>query len=81
MEVIDALIDAGEIFENDSTDKFSRYKSWEFCYKKFQDNVYNTDDLAIHLSLYLASWGMYRGSTFLLNKNYKINCFVLENKK
>ena len=78
MQVIEDLINAGKIFENDINDEFSRYKSWEFCYKKFQDNVYNTDDLAVHLSLYLASWGMYRGSTFLLNKNYKINCGIVE---
>ena len=28
-----------EIFENDSKDDLSRYKSWEFCYKKFQENL------------------------------------------
>lgn len=83
--LIDELIKAGEQFENDSIDEFSRYKSWEFCYERFRDSeIYNgdenkkTDELAIHLSLYLASWGMYRGSTFLLNKNYTINKKIVE---
>ncbi|MBO7241678.1 MAG: hypothetical protein J6U90_04435, partial [Methanobrevibacter sp.] len=31
------------------------------------------DKLSIHLSFYLASWGMYRGSSFLLQKDYKIH--------
>lgn len=81
MSVIDNLIKAGMKFEKDSIDEYSRYKSWEFCYAKFKDNEndeYKVDELAIHLSLYLASWGMYRGSTFLINKNYKINCGIVE---
>lgn len=31
------------------------------------------DFLALHLSLYLASWGMYRGSGILLYTDYKIH--------
>jgi len=29
--------------------------------------------LALHLGFYLASWGMYRGSTGLLQKDYQIH--------
>lgn len=29
------------------------------------------DLMALHLAFYLASWGMYRGSSFLLNRDYK----------
>ena len=49
--------------------------SWENCYKFFYDNheeiVENDkkpellDIAALHLAFYLASWGMYRGDTFL----------------
>ena len=39
MKVIDDLVNAGEIFKNDSNDELSRYKSLEFCYKKFQESV------------------------------------------
>lgn len=59
-----------------------RYKSWEHCYQLFY-NVINKnkekdiDNLALNLSFYLASWGMYRGSTFLLQKDYKIHCFAV----
>lgn len=57
----------------------TRYKSWEWCHKAFlkekrkrekgQDPDY--DLLSLHLAFYLASWGMYRGSTFLLQRDYK----------
>ena len=78
MVIINELINAGKIFEKDSKDKYSRYKSWEFCYQKFQESEYDRDELTINLSLYLASWGMYRGSTFLINKNYKINTGIVD---
>lgn len=57
---------------------FSRYKSWEYCHEIFNyygrkeeitDEVY--DLLALNLAFYLASWGMYRGSSFLLQRDYK----------
>ena len=33
----------------------------------------DVDFLAVHLAFYLASWGMYRGSSFLLQKDYSIH--------
>lgn len=56
---------------------FSRFKSWEYCHQAFvrsrerqltEDDI---DNLALHLSFYLASWGMYRGSSFILQRDYK----------
>lgn len=51
-----------------------RYRSWEDCYNAFR-SVYNkgfsmndTEFLALHLAGYLASWGMYRGSSDLLRE-------------
>lgn len=63
------------------TKESRRYKSWEYCYKFFQNNrekieKHNEDvlDLAsLHLSFYLASWGMYRGSSFLLQTDYTVH--------
>lgn len=59
---------------------YSRYDSWDFCYKRFMDiskkknvNEQDIDNLALNLAFYLASWGMYRGSCFLLQNNYKIH--------
>lgn len=54
-----------------------RFKSWEhnyriFCEEREKPNP-DIDKLSIHLSFYLASWGMYRGSSFLLQKDYKIH--------
>ena len=31
------------------------------------------DYLSLHLAFYLSSWGMYRGSSFLVQKDYKIH--------
>ena len=36
------------------------------------------DLLALHLGFYLASWGMYRGSSFLLQRDYKTHIPVVE---
>lgn len=69
-----------EFFEAWKTDDNSRYYSWEHCYNFFQNNkteiltdckLLNTASL--HLAFYLASWGMYRGSSNLLWKDYKIH--------
>lgn len=54
-----------------------RFKSWEHNYRIFCEEREKTnpdiDKLTIHLAFYLASWGMYRGSSFLLQKDYKIH--------
>ena len=60
-------------------DKNARYLSWEHCYKNFSQykgkmlSEQEADFLSLHLAFYLASWGMYRGSSFLLQKDYKIH--------
>ncbi len=61
-------------------DKNHRYKSWEHCYSYFMDDSLskNIDTSCLHLSFYLASWGMYRGSSFLLWKDYRIHKAVVE---
>ena len=54
-------------------DKHHRYKSWEHCYSYFCKENTELDTACLHLSFYLASWGMYRGSSFLLWKDYLIH--------
>lgn len=54
----------------------TRYKSWEWCHQFFLNNrlnpnEQNKDIMALHLAFYLASWGMYRGSSYLLQRDYK----------
>jgi len=59
-----------------------RYASFDYCYnyfKSFHENG-EVEELAskvniqmscLQLGFYLASWGMFRGSTFLLKKSFK----------
>ena len=57
-----------------------RYKSWEHCYKYFHNNkeslrklnVKLPEEALLQLGFYLASWGMYRGSAFLLQNDYTV---------
>ncbi|MBK9189970.1 MAG: hypothetical protein IPM33_13590 [Phycisphaerales bacterium] len=60
-----------------------RYRSWEHCFKFFRQfatdsNAVDKQTAALHLAVYLASWGMYRGSTFLLQYDYTIQLRVVE---
>ena len=63
-------------------DPNGRFRSWEHCYKAFHDARGNqnadTDYLSLMLAFYLASWGMYRGSSFLLQKDYRVHIPVVE---
>ncbi len=72
-----AISKADEILEIINSDENSRYKSWEHCYTKFTGckelNLETLDNLSLHLAFYLASWGMLRGSSFLLQKDYKVH--------
>lgn len=52
-------------------DEHHRYKSWEHCYQFFNSSPKDKNLAGLHLGFYLASWGMYRGSSFLLQKDYK----------
>src|SRR5215472_9314657 len=60
-----------------------RYRSWEHCYGYFHKNTpeaiaADRDRAALHLGFYLASWGMYRGSSFLLQHAYTIHLGVID---
>lgn len=63
-------------------DEYGRFRSWEHNYKFFQDarksNNPDYNFLSLHLSFYLASWGMYRGSSFLLQKDYRIHIPIMK---
>ena len=83
MDAIDELIDAAQTFYADARrDENGRSRSWEHCYRVFRDARTDPspdyDYLSLHLAFYLASWGMYRGSSFLLQKDYKVLSPVVE---
>ena len=61
-----------KVLSEESKDKNGRGRSWVHCYNAFS-KPHDSDYLALHLAFYLASWGMYRGSSGLLQKDYKIH--------
>ena len=83
MEAIDELINAAQTFYEDArASENGRSRSWEHCYRVFRDARTDPspdyDYLSLHLAFYLASWGMYRGSSFLLQKDYKVLVPIVE---
>lgn len=83
MEAIDELINGAKTFYEDARrDENGRSRSWEHCYRVFRDARTDPspdcDYLSLHLAFYLASWGMYRGSSFLLQKDYKVLVPIVE---
>lgn len=84
MNTIDLIIKSATTFYDElRKDVNGRYRSWEHCYKCFHDSRNDSfpdyDYMSLHLAFYLASWGMYRGSSFLLQKDYKVHIpFVKE---
>jgi len=60
-----------------------RYRSWEHCYRFFQQTGHSQlathqQDAALQLGFYLASWGMYRGRSFLLQHAYTIHLAAVD---
>ena len=83
MEAIDELISAAQTFYDDArANENGRSRSWEHCYRVFRDARIDPspdyDYLSLHLAFYLASWGMYRGSCFILQKAYKVHTPIVK---
>lgn len=83
MELIDELINAAQTFYEDArANENGRSRSWEHCYRVFRDARSDPspdyDYLSLHLAFYLSSWEMYRGSSFLLQKDYKVHTPIVE---
>ena len=78
-----AIYHIKEFIRRTNEDEHGRYLSWIHCFNVFKENRFSAnmqtyDYLALHLAFYLASWGMYRGSSFLLQKDYKIHIPVVK---
>ena len=55
-------------------DECHRYASFDYCYNYFRKTKNLKEDIeksCLVLGFYLASWGMFRGSSFLLQKSVK----------
>lgn len=82
------VLDIQDLFEKYLSEKENdtpRYESFDLCYHHFRINFRNPYKKIIDpekscaiLSAYLASWGMMRGSSFLLDHNYKRLLPVIE---
>ena len=86
MDTVDLLIKSSTEFYNDlKADENGRYRSWEHCYSHFikarESKEVDYDYLSLQLAFYLASWGMYRGSSFLLQKDYKVHIPVVKEQE
>ncbi len=62
-----------------------RLRSWDHCYEYFHRYhlnptglLHDRDNAALQLAFYLASWGMYRGSSFLLKYDYTVHRTVID---
>jgi len=70
-----------QTFCNAAVGEHHRYRSWEHCYSYFRSNraiSLDRDQAALQLGFYLASWGMYRGSSFLLQHAYTVHRGVID---
>jgi len=57
----------------------SRFSSWQPCYEHFGRQEITSDRHTIlELGFYLASWGMYRGSGFLLQRDVTVHEGIAE---
>ncbi len=76
-------------FNKTLNDEQARYLSWDYCFYNFTKYRNNLDEgiidyLSLSLHSYLGSWGMFRQSSFLSQKNYKVHIPVvkfLQNEK
>lgn len=60
-----------------SSSQDHRFKSWDNCFRAFSE-PHPLGIHALHLGFYLASWGMYRGSSGLLQKNHLVHIGAVE---
>lgn len=77
-----AIKKAATTFYQSTTHLNHRYLSWQHCYTHFANARKTTnpdvDYLSLQLAFYLASWGMYRGSSFLLQRDYQVHTPVVQ---
>ena len=83
MNTVDLILESSvKFYDTLKKDENGRYRSWEHCYSNFinaRDNKNaEWDYLSLQVAFYLASWGMYRGSSFLLQKDYKTHIPVVK---
>ncbi len=81
--VLDVKQNTLKFFQRLLDDPHHRYRSWDHCYLYFQKahgrkGDFELETAALQLAFYLASWGMYRGSSELLQKDYRVHISIIE---
>jgi hypothetical protein len=76
--VLPSIADKIKQYHGSVREPHDRDRSWEHCYKYFYENdaeiiKRERRQAALQLGFYLASWGMYRGSSFLLQYAFTIH--------
>src|SRR5882672_3794934 len=65
-----------QVADNFRADPHHRLRSWDHANRYWKqyvaDRTPDADHAALHLAFYLASFGMYRGSTALLYRDYRV---------
>ena len=79
----DLIVASRKYMQEITDDQHARYLSWEHCHNYFINNYLDPGDeqidlMCLHLAWYLASWGMLRGGSFLLQKDYRIHLPVVK---
>ncbi|MDD8025557.1 MAG: hypothetical protein PHI34_03505 [Acidobacteriota bacterium] len=72
-----------QAFYDEGKEEHHRNRSWNHCYNYFRQSrpkglAADRDLAALQLAFYLASWGMYRGSSFLLQHAYTVHRGVID---
>lgn len=81
---IDTAVNAIKKYHYSIDENYTRYKSWEHCYnafKKYRKDGSKTEFLCLHLSCFLASWGMLRSSSLMKYDYFVHKKFVEEIRK
>lgn len=81
LDIEEAVAAIKRFHNRNQVGEHTRYNSWIYCYKYFKENWNDKtkiDLLSLHLSWYLASWGMLRGGAFLMDYDYKVHYEVIE---
>ena len=78
---IEDAINAIKKYHYSIDDEYTRYKSWEHCYnafKKYRHGEDKTEFLCMHLSCFMASWGMLRNNKLIEYDYFIHKDFVTE---
>ena len=78
---INTALEAIKKYHYSIDNEYTRYKSWEHCYnafKKYRHDKDKTEFLCMHLSCFMASWGMLRGNKLIEYDYFIYKDFVTE---